>query len=171
MANDNFARISTGFVHPTLGYRHLFSYADMMSEDQLRELGSEAEFVSVAHYESRRWIVNSAGVASIVPRRGYRVHGVIWRLPEVEMAALDIHLDVPQVFDRYGALAYLPNGRRITAEYYVARNNELGSATPEYLEPILKTGQQFGFPESYLEEISGWCNAPIGSQQRRISLN
>jgi|GEM_PF-1614926 len=168
MTNESFMRASATFAFPRPGYRNFFSHADFMAEERLRELGSEAEFVSVAHFESRRWIVNSDGVASIVPRRGHRIYGVIWRLPEVEMAALDLFLEVPQVFDRYGALAHLPNGRRIAAEFYAARNHELGSASPDYLEPILKTGRQFGFPEPYLEEISGWSSPSISSRQHRV---
>lgn len=167
MTNDSFMRISATFAFPRPGFRHLLAHSDLMVEERLRELGSEAEFVSVAHFESRRWIVNTDGVASIVPRRGHRVYGVIWRLPEIEMPALDLFLEVPHLFDRYGALAYLANGRRISAEYYVARNHEMGSATQEYLEPILKTGRQFGFPESYLDEISGWSSPSIGGQQHR----
>jgi len=167
MAKDTFKKISEMLVYPSAGFRHLFAHSEFMAEDRLRELGSEAEFVCVAYYESRRWIVNSEGIASVIPRRGHQVHGVIWRIPEIELAALDIYLGVPSNVERFGALAYLPNGRRITSEYYGTKIRELGAASAEYLAPILKAGRERGLPDSYVEEMAAWINGAPHSDSAR----
>jgi hypothetical protein len=128
----------------------------MMDEKNLREICPAPKFLGVAYYGSRRWIINSSCVASILPRRDHRVYGTVWRLHEVELAALDMHYGLPQRFDRYASLATLLDGRRCTSEFYSARDRNPGPATQEYLDHIIKIGRQLGFPEGYLEELSCW---------------
>src|SRR5262249_37928293 len=119
-----------------MGYRHALLFDCMMDEKNLKEVCPSPEFLGVAYYESRRWIINSSGVASTLPRRDHRVYGTVWRLHEIELAALDMHYGLPQQFDRYASLATLVDGRGCTTEFYSARDRGSGAANPEYLNEI-----------------------------------
>jgi len=84
------------------------------------------------------------------------VYGALWRLHEVEVAALDMYYGVPQRFDRYGSIATLMDGRRCSSEFYAAHDRNAGAARPAYLEQIMATGRRLGFPDEYLRELASW---------------
>lgn len=145
-------------VRPRPGYRLVFAYDGMMAEATIRELCPDPRFVMVARYLSKRWIINDEGVATLVPRRGYKVWGVIWEISEVDQTGLDIFMGVPGVFDRFGSFARAPaTDELIASEYYGARNNRtFGKASIGYLAPIIDAARHWQFPESYLDEVAAW---------------
>ena len=148
-------------VRPRPGHRHVFTYDQLMAEARIRELCPDPRFVMTARYLSKRFIVNDEGVATLVPRRGFKVWGVVWEVSEVAQTALDIALGLPGHCDRFGSFARGAAGELILSEYYGSLNNRtLGSATPDYLGQILDATRQWGFPQVYLDEIASW-NAPV----------
>ena len=95
-------QIAANLLRPKMGHRHLFVYGPYLDEGLLRERCPDPEFLTLAHYDSRRFIINSEGLATACPRRGYRVYGVVWSVPEIGLAALDIHAGVPHWHDGSG---------------------------------------------------------------------
>jgi hypothetical protein len=102
---DQASHITTQMVRPRPGRRHIFAYDSLMDEAVIRERCPDPRFVTKARYLSRRFIFNSDGVATVVPRRDFVVHGVIWKISEIGQTGLDIQLGVPSVFDRFAAFA------------------------------------------------------------------
>jgi hypothetical protein len=151
------SQMATNLLRPPMGYRHLFVYGPLLDEDLLRERCPDPELITVAHYDSRRFIINSDGIATAFPRRGHRVYGVVWRVHEIGLTALDIHAGVPYRHDRFGAFARTADGELCVSEFYAARNHTPGTANPSYLEPIIAAARRWKFPDSYLEEIAGWA--------------
>jgi hypothetical protein len=156
---QTFFRVASRLLLPGAGFRHVFLFDERMDGEALREICPSPEFVGIGFYDSRRWIINQSGEASILPRRGRRVYGVIWRVHEVEMAALDMFYGVPQRFERYGSLATFVDGRRSTSEFYSARDRNPGAAAPGYLRRIIEIGRELGFPDQYLKELNTWTSA------------
>jgi hypothetical protein len=70
-----------------------------------------------------------------LPRRGYRVYGVVWSVPEIGLAALDIHAGVPHRHDRFGAFARTASGQLCVSEFFATRERTPGRADPAYLQP------------------------------------
>src|SRR5437762_446072 len=92
-------------VRPRPGHRLIFAYDGLMQEERIRELCREPRFVTTARYLSKRLIVNDDGVATLVPRRNFTVHGVIWEVSEIAQTGLDICMGVPGIYDRFGSFA------------------------------------------------------------------
>jgi hypothetical protein len=150
-------RIAANLLRPKMGYRHLFVYGAYLDENLLRERCPDPEFVTLAHYDNRRFMINSEGLATASPRQGYRVYGVVWSVPEIGLAALDIHAGVPHWHDRFGAFARTASGQLCVSEFFATRNRTLGRADPAYLHPIIAAAWRWKFPQQYIEEIGGWA--------------
>lgn len=147
-------------VRPRPGHRHVFAYDALMAEEHIGELCPEPRFVTTARYLSKRFIVNDEGTATLVPRRGSVVYGVIWEISDIAQTCLDICMGMPGICDRFGSFARGPADELIISEYYGARNNRtLGKASHEYLRPILDAARHSEFPQSYLDEIAGWAQS------------
>lgn len=161
MVKSGLVHVAATLLRPKMGYRHLFAYGPWLDEEVLGQLCPDPEFVTLARYDSRRWMVNSDGTATIVPRRDFRVLGVIWSVHEVGLAALDIHAGVPQQHDRFGSFAKTAAGQLCVSEFYATRNRLPGKGSPSYLRPILKAAQRWAFPQDYLDELSSWADLGV----------
>ena len=143
-------------VRPQPGHRLIFTFDELMNPDRIGGLCPEPRFVTTARYLSRRFTINSDGVATARPQRGHVLHGVVWEVSEVGVAALDIALGVPGLYDRFGAFAH-SEAALVTTEFYATRDmRSVGIAQPNYLNVILDATRHWGFPESYLDEIAAW---------------
>lgn len=144
-------------VRPRPGHRLIVTYDELMHEDRIGALCPDPRFVTTARYLSRQFTINSDGVATARPQRGQVLHGVVWEVSEVGVAALDIAMGVPSMYDRFGAFARSPDEALITTEFYATRNmRSVGTAKPSYLRVIQDAARHWGFPESYLDEIAAW---------------
>jgi hypothetical protein len=143
-------------IRPQPGHRLLFTFDELMDESVIRERCPDPVFITTAQILSRRFIVNSDGLASIVPRRDYAVHGIIWEVHDVAMTCLDIRLGVPSVYERFGAFARNDAGTLIVSEFHATRNGQFGVAHPSYLSVIVEAARKWEFPDGYVEQIQGW---------------
>lgn len=165
---NSVVQIAKTLLRPTMGYRHLFAYGSLLDEALLRERCPDPTFLTLAHYDSRRFIINSDGVATLVPRKGYRTYGVLWLVHEIGLAALDIHAGVPQEYDRFGAFARSASGELCVSEFYATRNRTEGNADSKYLRPIIAAALQWKFPDAYVAEIASWARTeprPVKSKR------
>lgn len=140
-----FARVAQ-MIRPKVGCRLIFVYDDMMDADVMAERVPNPEFICTARMESRRFLVNTDGIASIAPRSVFEVHGVIWQVEEIGVTCLDLQLGVPAGVDRLGGFSRNHAGKLIVSEFYMYRNRELGTAHPDYLGLILTAARRHGFP-------------------------
>ena len=104
-------------------------------------------------------MINSDGIATAFPRKGHRVYGVVWSVPDIGLAALDIHAGVPHLHDRFGSFCRTADGKLCVSEFYATRNRAPGKAAPGYLRSILKAARRWNFPKSYIDEIAGWAQS------------
>jgi len=154
---NSFIQLATTLLRPRMGFRHVFSYAELLDKSVISERCPEPEFVTLAHYEGRRFIVNSDGIATIVPRKDFKVFGVVWCVHEIGLAALDIHAGVPHDHDRYGCFARSASGQLCVTEFYATRNRTEGLADPSYLSPIIAAARHWRLPDAYIEEMASWA--------------
>jgi hypothetical protein len=150
-----FARVAQ-MIRPKVGCRLLFVYDDLMDAAVMAERVPNPEFICTARMESRRFLVNTDGIASITPRVGFEAHGVIWQVEETGVTCLDLQLGVPGGVDRLGGLSRNHAGTLIVSEFYMYRNRELGTAHPDLLTLILSAARKHGFPDDYIEQIERW---------------
>jgi hypothetical protein len=150
-----FGRVAQ-MIRPKAGHRLLFVFDELMDAETISERVPDPQFVCTARMDSRRFIINTDGRASITPRAGYEVRGVIWELHEVAVTCLDLQLGVPSGVDRFGGFSRDQAGRLIVSEFHAYRNREFGRAHPDYLAVILKAARLHDFPQAYVDQVQGW---------------
>lgn len=104
-------------------------------------------------------IINTHGVATVVPKASSRVYGVLWSITEVDEQALDE--DEYEEVDRgayYKVTVEVETDAKgsVQALTYVASNNIPGPPMPGYLEDIVVAAKQHGLPGEYVEELKPW---------------
>ncbi len=154
--NQTLAHVTTQLVRPGPDHRHVFAFDALMAEDAIRERCPDPRFVMTAHYTSKKFIINTDGVATLTPRRDFTVYGVVWEISNVAQIGLDVFMGMPGVFDRFGSFARGRAGEMISTEYYGARNFKPGKADPKYLAPIIAAARHWKFPDVYIDEIASW---------------
>jgi hypothetical protein len=101
-------------------------------------------------------------VASVVPRPGARVHGLLWSLTVQDEEVLDQYEGVPKGFYRK-VLHSIERPSRAAASralVYVASDQKAGTPREGYLEQVLAAAQALGLPAEYIAELETWRVPP-----------
>jgi gamma-glutamylcyclotransferase (GGCT)/AIG2-like uncharacterized protein YtfP len=139
-----------------------FAYGSNMSRAWMRQLCPTAEPLGPAMLADCRFIIMSAGYASIVAHAGDAVHGVLWRIAPGDIDALDRYEDVAGgLYDRW-LRPVQHRGEQRTALIYVGRSQAAGRARAEYGELVLKAARDWELPASYVASLADQLSAPRG---------
>ncbi len=139
-----------------------FAYGSNMSRAWMRQLCPNAEALGPAMLADHRFLVMSGGYASVLPRAGDVVHGVLWRIAAGDLDALDRYEDVAGgLYDRW-MLPVQHGGEPRTALIYIGRSRAPGQAQPEYCEQVLKAARDWGLPAPYVAQLAGQLSARSG---------
>jgi hypothetical protein len=153
--------VVAGMIRAQLGNRLWFVFDQAMDPQVAAQRVPDPVFVTTAHIPSRRFMVNTDGMAMVVPRRDFSVFGIIFEVADVALAALDVQLGVPHDWHRYGCLGRDPGQRPILMEFHTPaqrRPSRLGQADPSYMRPIVEAARKWGFPQEYLDQFRFWCS-------------
>ena len=131
-----------------------FAYGSNMSRAWMGQLCPKAEALGPAMLADHRFLVMSGGYASVVPRAGDVVHGVLWRIAAGDFDALDRYEDVAGgLYDRW-MIPVQHRGDRRTALIYVGRSDAPGHARPEYRELLLSAARDWELPATYVANLA-----------------
>ena len=131
-----------------------FAYGSNMSRAWMRELCPKAEALGPAMLADHRFLVMSGGYASVLPHAGDAVHGVLWRIAQADLHALDRYEDVAGgLYDRW-MIPVQHRGDRRTALIYVGRSDAPGRARPEYCELLLSAARDWELPAAYVANLA-----------------
>lgn len=136
--------------------RLYFAYGSNMDTAQMAARCPAARRVGTGSVAGMRFLINTRGVATVVPARGARVHGVLWRLtPECERA-LDGFEGV--VWGRYRKRVVAVETRRGTlpALAYVDPLAIPGLPRPGYLELVLRAAARARLPRDGFARYLAW---------------
>jgi len=135
-----------------------FAYGSNMDPAQMRVRCPGARVVGTATLANHRWIINSAGYATVIPSPGHTVYGVLWELTPAHLATLDEYEGLPE--DIYWRTEIMVDSltelKPVRAIIYFARSEIPGQPVPDYTEHIIRTARDFVFPESYVRELAQW---------------
>ena len=113
--------------------------------------------VGTAELPSYCFIINSRGVATVVPDPGSSVQGLLWNISEDDERSLSRYEGVEQgTYMKVFVDVRLPDGMTRNAFMYVATDNQPGKARPGYLDKILSGAEACGLPKSYIDQLKGW---------------
>jgi gamma-glutamylcyclotransferase (GGCT)/AIG2-like uncharacterized protein YtfP len=131
-----------------------FAYGSNMDEHQMAIRCPGAERVGIAVLPDHRVLINAQGVGTVIPAKGKSVFGLLWRLSDRNIEALDAYEGVASGDYRREQVIVDIDGVQIDALVYVATNVTPGKPRAGYLEVVLKAAAEVGLPESYLAELS-----------------
>jgi hypothetical protein len=143
-------------IRPKPEHRLLFVYDTLMDRATLAQHAPDPVLVTTARIVSRRFIVNRDGIVGITPRRGHTVFGVVYELEDVALTCLSLRLGFPTTVERFGGFVRDPAGTLMVVEFFSPRDQRVGKAMPDTIAPIVASAQQWGVPESYLDELRQW---------------
>ena len=134
-----------------------FAYGSNMNSKQMEERCPDSSCRGTGSIDGHRFIINSRGVASIVPDVNSMVHGLIWEISEEDELVLDKREGVSSnCYSKVDLLVKEANGKEATCLVYIASDQSIGKPRLGYLEKIIQPLKDGSFPECYVLEIEGW---------------
>ncbi|MGH9862019.1 MAG: gamma-glutamylcyclotransferase family protein [Candidatus Acidiferrales bacterium] len=134
-----------------------FAYGSNMSRAQVRQRAGEPAEEKIARLEN--YALNfdkvargGSGTANLVMAEGLVVYGVLYRLSEPQLKALDRFEGVPEHYRRSEVNVVDEQGNKIAAQVYLARKLRKGlKPDRSYLQRIIDGAEEHGLPADYLE--------------------
>lgn len=137
--------------------RLYFAYGSNMDEEQMKDRCPDATTVGTARLPGYRFIINSLGVATVVPDGSSAVHGVLWRITAECEARLDRYEGVEWgTYTKETLGVEAEDGQAIEALVYLAGDSEPGEGSDGYMEGIAAAAGHQGLPAAYIEELGSW---------------
>ena len=133
--------------------RLYFAYGSNMDRAHMARMCPGAEPLGLVRREGHRFFIAAKGHGSIAPAPGATVHGVLWRMHERELKALDGYEDVAGGLYRR-ALMPVHHGAELKRAYvYVTSSKQKGKPSPAYRAMILAAARDWDLPAAYLREL------------------
>ena len=147
-----------------------FAYGSNINLDQMAHRCPAAEVVGPVVLENCRLLFRGNyrgnGVATIAPRKGSKVHGLLWKItPECEKS-LDAYEAFPHLYDKQPVTVRDQSGQEVTTMAYIMTERCKEPAVPSnlYYNGILEGYRQNGLPtaalkrawEHSVKEVHAW---------------
>ena len=138
-----------------------FAYGSNMAPAVIRRLCPRHSYLGVAYVGghrlafTRRSMRTGTGVADIVRAAGETVWGVLYRIDDDELAAIDRKEGHDWAYKRVMLAVRLDGGPERTAVTYTVRSKEPAQVPPsrQYLDLVIAAARERGLPGSYIEQI------------------
>ncbi|MBI4465979.1 MAG: gamma-glutamylcyclotransferase [Acidobacteria bacterium] len=136
-----------------------FAYASNMRRAQVEQragVPAEEKVARLDNYELNfdKIARGGTGTANIVPADGKVVWGVLYRLTQQQLKALDRFEGVPDHYRRSEVSVVDEQGARIGAQVYLARKVRKGLKPDRlYLQRILQGAEEHRLPADYIEQL------------------
>jgi hypothetical protein len=122
-----------------------------------------AKPIGVAVLANYRFLITADGYASVTPRRGDHVYGVLWRLTPRDMITLAAWENTAGGLYRTATMPVQHAGRRSRALIYLARPRTKGRAKAGYIELLIASALEWRLPQLYIGMLRGWLPQRTGS--------
>lgn len=132
-----------------------FAYGSNLCAVQMARRCPGAQDPRPAVLADHDWLINERGVATVEPLTGATVHGVLWRVTDGDLAALDIAEGVPDKYSRQVLEVRTASGPT-AAWVYIDHRVEAGAPRPGYLERIIGGAVHHGLPSSWINFLHRW---------------
>ena len=144
-----------------------FAYGSNMSRKGMAARCPDGEAVGPAILEDYRFIIMSDGYASVEPKLGQDVYGVLWRLTPRDLSGLNAYeglqaglyrrVMVPVPFDR----------ARLNTLVYLGHTSAEGTPRPGYMESVIEAAQEWELPKDYIASLQRWTTGGWRSPARK----
>lgn len=140
--------------------KYYFAYGANMDLDRMLDRCPNANFIEVGELKGYRFIINTRGVASIVPDITSSVNGIIWTIAEEDEAFLDYFEGVKGGWYAKHAVTVCEIGKNniYNCLVYIASDSKEGKPIEDYFTNIIKWAKNYQFQQEYiiyLESLKG----------------
>lgn len=137
--------------------RLYFAYGSNMDRKQMEERCPDSVPAGVVRLDGYRFLINTLGVATVVPREDGVVHGLLWRVSASDEKTLDGYEGVEQgIYRKEKLYVEAMGGSTEKALIYIASDTEPGVPRPGYIERIIAAAKEHGLPGNYQIELRSW---------------
>jgi gamma-glutamylcyclotransferase (GGCT)/AIG2-like uncharacterized protein YtfP len=136
-----------------------FAYASNMRRAQMKQRAGDWEEEKVArvdNYELNfdKVARSGTGTGNLVLAEGKAVYGVLYRLQEQQLRALDRFEGVPEHYRRTEVSVVDDEGHKINAQVYLARKVRKGLKPDRlYLKGIIEGAEEHNLPADYIAAL------------------
>lgn len=132
-----------------------FAYGSNMDEDQMEYRCPGAKLLCKITVPDYTFRIDSRGVASIIPKRGAEVTGLLWEIDKYHIQSLDRFEGIKGGYYRKVGLPLVIERRTETAIAYLSNYDCDGRYPPKpgYMEKIVRAAKDHGFDEAYIREL------------------
>ena len=136
--------------------RLYFAYGSNINQEQMEFRCNNALPVAIAYVKNFRFVINSNGVATIIPASASVVRGVLWQISKSDEDELDIYEGVSSNLYTKENCNVSVGYENIDALVYIASNSEFGKPRKNYLETIIDGIVSFNGDKEWLDEVQSW---------------
>ena len=137
--------------HPRMNY---LAYGSNMDVRQMALRCPDAVILGSASLSAHAFLINTPGVATVIPASNQVVHGVLWEISPADEARLDRYEGVASEFYRKDiARVRATDGAETDALIYLASDVRPGQARTGYMERILEAAEYHHLPETYIAAL------------------
>jgi len=140
--------------------KHYFAYGANMDLDTMFDRCPYAKFIEVGELKGYHFIINTRGVASIIPDNDSSVFGIIWTITEEDEAFLDHFEGVKGGWYTKHTVTVrkIVDNNIHDSLVYIASDSKEGKPIEDYFTNIIKWAKNYKFPKGYilyLESLKG----------------
>ena len=148
-----------------------FAYGSNINLNQMEYRCPDASVVGPVVLDNYELLFRSSGVATIAPKEGGRVHGLLWSLtPECERS-LDRYEGYPRFYKKRTVTVLDGTGRELAVMAYVMDERYRSPALPSnsYYNGILEGYQQNGLPVAALKQAWDHAVEEVHAETDRVN--
>ena len=131
-----------------------FAYGSNLDLEQMAQRCPDAEIVGPVRLENYELRFRGSGFATVAPKKGSTVHGLVWKITPNCEQSLDRYEGYPHFY--YKTELELPlaeTGKKLTAFVYIMHEErKLGIPTSAYIRTCVDGYRQFGFNLKHLRK-------------------
>jgi hypothetical protein len=140
-----------------VGKKYYFAYGSNMDIGQMRKRCPESEEICVGKLQNYKFLINTRGVATIIPEDNWLVYGFLWYISFQDEEQLDIYEGVKQdIYQKKLLIIEQQSGGFIEALGYIAKDSLPGKPREGYLERVVNAAIYHNFLDIYIQELKKW---------------
>ena len=150
-----------------------FAYGSNINLQQMAVRCPDAQVVEPAVLENYELLFrgngSSFGVATIAPKEGSQVQGLLWKLTNYCELSLDIYEGYPRLYEKQAIMLHTKSGKQVQAMVYVMTHEKERlptMPTRSYYTGIQEGFRQNGLPMKTLEQSLLQCFQEVDTMAR-----
>ena len=151
--------------------RLYFAYGSNINLEQMNYRCPDAAVVGPVTLEGWELLFRRGGFATIAPREGEQVQGLLWSITQSCERSLDLYEGYPRFYDKQMVTVRDSEGRSLSAMVYIMdeRFREPMLPTDIYYNGILEGYRQNGLPVTALKDAWDHAVREVHAETERIN--